>query len=47
LSRVSSSENRFVTPPQWSAEPPTAIVREITPSADWSSMKSPGHGFSP
>ena len=44
-SRRSSSENRLHVPPQCSADPPTAMVREMIPCAAWSSMKSPGHGI--
>jgi hypothetical protein len=29
------------------ADPPTVIVREMMPSADWSAMASPGQAFSP
>jgi len=38
---------RLQVPPQCSADPPTAIVREMIPRADWSATKSPGHWFSP
>src|SRR6266849_5587990 len=47
FSRRASSEKRLQVPPQCSADPPTAMVRETIPSPDWSSIKSPGHGFSP